>query len=370
MLLVAGFCGLVIVPCGKVWSTQTLFPSPTPSPVSILSGLSTPASFSTSSPTSVSTHYELAQHHGASQDLLPLQSADDDVDEIPQPDSLSKILPEHTFDNDNQSHDKSGNESDFDVSINQTEESTVGRRALGPKINGKFMGTVQIDCLQAPLVCQNAGWYQNCLNGARGNYKQILYESGPMESLRKVKKTSFADDNRYNSGVTTSFATPCNAAPFSQLFYDRLKGGHPLTATNTDKNTKKPKTVWVGLQTDEWPMASLWNPTFDPQASIPQVSLRCMDHVNNVVGGTFITTFRTCEGHYKPKGPYGLKDSKTGKRAMIKEDGKWAKYREAPIDPKTKFKECQFLEEGDTFYVNFNFDAFQSNNKAHNDLRA
>jgi hypothetical protein len=207
--------------------------------------------------------------------------------------------------------------------VNQTEESTLESRALGPKKSGKFRGAAQIDCLRSPLVCMNAGWYQNCLNKAYGNSKKILYSNGPWEAddpKNKVGnnvKTPFADDDRYNSGVKTSFATPCNAMPFSQLFYDRFKGGHPLTVDVLDNTKTKVGVKWIGLQADEWPVASMWNPNFVKNSPIPQVSLRCMNQDNNGVGAKYITTFRTCEGHYVPEGPYGPKDKK-GKRAMVK----------------------------------------------------
>jgi hypothetical protein len=210
------------------------------------------------------------------------------------------------------------------------------------------------------------------LNRAYGNSKKILYSNGPWEAddpnnkVGDKVKTPFADDNRYNSGVKTSFATPCNAMPFSQLFYDRFKGGHPLTVDLLDNTKTKVGVKWIGLQADEWPMASMWNPNFVKNSPISQVSLRCMDHDNNGVGAKYITTFRTCQGHYVPEGPYGPKDKK-GKRAMV-EKGKWADFRLSPKD-KNGNVECQPLMEGDTFNVEFNFGSFDAKNQTHNDLR-
>jgi hypothetical protein len=60
--------------------------------------------------------------------------------------------------------------------------------------------------------------------------------------------------------------------PFSQLFYDRFKGGYPLTVDVLDNTKTKVGVKWIGLQADEWPMASMWNPNFVKDSPIPQVS--------------------------------------------------------------------------------------------------
>jgi hypothetical protein len=179
MLLTAVFFGLALLPYGKVWSTETPFPSSAPSPVSTQSGFSASSPFSISFPTSASTDYELAQRHGTSQDLTSLRPIDDDVDNLSQPEPSNEIAPEQPFQIDGQFHDSDGDISDSDLPVNQTEESTLESRALGPKKSGKFRGTAQIDCLRSPLVCMNAGWYQNCFNKAYGNSKKILYSNGP-----------------------------------------------------------------------------------------------------------------------------------------------------------------------------------------------
>jgi hypothetical protein len=372
MLLTAVFFGLALLPYGKVWSTETPFPSSALSPISTQSGFSASSPFSISFPTSASTDYEAAQRHGTSQDLTSLRPIEDDVDNLSQPEPSNKIAPEQPFQIDGQFHDSDGDISDSDLPVNQTEESTLESSALGPKKSGKFRGTAQIDCLRSPLVCMNAGWYQNCFNKAYGNSKKILYSNGPWEAddpnnkVGNKVKTPFADENRYNSGVKTSFATPCNAMPFSQLFYDRFKGGHPLTVDLLDNTKTKVGVKWIGLQADEWPTASMWNPKFVKNSPISQMSLRCMDHDNNGVGAKYITTFRTCEGHYVPEGPYGPKDKK-GKRAMVKK-GKWADFRLSPKD-ENGYVECRPLMEGDTFNVEFNFGSFDAKDQTHNDLR-
>ena len=50
---------------------------------------------------------------------------------------------------------------------------TVVRRAVGLERRGVNRGVVQMDCLKAPEVCKNVGWYQNCLNDAKGDYKKF-----------------------------------------------------------------------------------------------------------------------------------------------------------------------------------------------------
>jgi hypothetical protein len=160
ILLAAVFCGLSVLPYGKVWSTEPLFPSSTQSSVSTQSGFSVSTPFSISYPTSASTHYESAQHHETSQDLMPLRSIEDDDGKVGLSDTSNKIVPKQPLEIDEQFHDNDGNISDSDVSMNQTEESTMVRRAIRPKVNGLFMGVAQLNCLKTPLVCKNAGWYQ------------------------------------------------------------------------------------------------------------------------------------------------------------------------------------------------------------------
>jgi hypothetical protein len=133
MLLTAVFFGLALLPYGKVWSTETPFPSSAPSPVSTQSGFSASSPFSISFPTSASTDYEAAQRHGTSQDLTSLRPIDEDVDNLSQPEPSNKIAPEQPFQIDGQFHDSDGDISDSDLPVNQTEESTLESRAIGPK---------------------------------------------------------------------------------------------------------------------------------------------------------------------------------------------------------------------------------------------
>jgi hypothetical protein len=345
ILLIAGFCGLAVLPYSHVWSTETLFPSSTLSPVSTTSGFSTsaPFSISTPSPSSVSTDYELAQHHGTSQDLMPLQIVDRDVDKLSQHDPSDKIISEQPFEIDDQPYDSNGNISGSAVLVDLMEKRAVEKRATRPKGKGVFMGVAQINCLETILVCKNAGWYQNCLMGARVDHTKVLYINGRRDP---VDDHSFSDDNRYNSGVSTSWATPCNAPPFPQLSYDRWQGPK-LTTLKKDKKTGLMEIHWVGLQADEWPMASMYTESFDPNAQVPQVSLRCMNGADNTGGSQSIMNFRRCKGDYKAGG--SLEAHRFGAVQGV--------------------KQCQHLDEGDTYHVYLNFTMFDPKNATHNDLR-
>ena len=79
-------------------------------------------------------------------------------------------------------------------------------------------------------------------------------------------------------------------------------------------------------------MASMQNEDFDPDQLTPHVSLRCMAHDQNTVGGQYITNFRKYWGDdYKPGGIT-----------------LWAGHH---------IKQAA-LAYGDEFYVQFNFDSF------------
>lgn len=135
--------------------------------------------------------------------------------------------------------------------------------------------------------------------------------------------------NRWQSGVLTEWTPPCRAWPFCQRVW------HGFASLRKQPLHRK------GLETDEWPMASMKNPGFDDTATIPQVSLRCMTHDQDTAGSNQVMAFRKC-----------YKDYRAG--------GKWAHHRLGPRVP---------LPLGDTYYVDFNFDSFDPNNQLHNDIR-
>lgn len=139
-------------------------------------------------------------------------------------------------------------------------------------------GTMQIDCLLAPDICKNAGYYQNCIRRAYGNNALVTCVNGPYDK-------DVTNHNRVQSGVTLQGATPCNGWPWAQRFW------HPQTAGLGEPPF---------LQTDEWPMATFRNEDFDPTRADPQVSLRCMPRNENNAGSHAWTAFRRCQGPYDP----------------------------------------------------------------------
>lgn len=181
-----------------------------------------------------------------------------------------------------------------------------------------YGGVMQIDCLHAPDICRNAGWYQNCLRGAHGNINAVTYWSGPYDE-------TVARANRKNSGVTISKTTPCKGWPFAQKFY------HPQT-----QGYEEP-----AIETDEWPMATFQNSPFNPAAPVPQVSLRCMTYTQNKAGAVAWTNFRRCEG------PYEDDITSSGYK-------KW----KGLYAYGTRNGPCEPLLQNDWFHVNFNFSAF------------
>ena len=173
---------------------------------------------------------------------------------------------------------------------------------------------MQIDCFLAPDIFKNAGYYQNCIRNAQGNNLLVLYTDGD-----RVKTTT--DDSRVQSGVTLQGPTPCNGWPFAQRFW------HPQ-----NNGIQFPE-----LQTDEWPMATFQNAQFNPNAAVPQVSLRCMPYYENNRGSQAWTQFRNCNGPYV---------ANQNSKAWRKWGGKYAWSRQGPCTP---------MIPGDTFNVNFDF---------------
>lgn len=179
-----------------------------------------------------------------------------------------------------------------------------------------FRGVVQMDCKNSPEVCKNAGFYQNCLRGAKGDYTKVLYTNGPTEDAKV--DTPVADRSRFNSGVSASWSTPCRAWPFAQRFW------HP-------QETRQKPLPDTGLETDEWPMATMNTGSWSKNNINHPISLMCMTHEQNVAGSQEVMAFR------RPEGPNYVGS------------GKWKRSR---LGPETR------LLEGDTYHVNFNFDSF------------
>lgn len=217
-------------------------------------------------------------------------------------------------------HDQASAAAEESHSLHERQQRTIPMDA----------GVMQIDCLQAPDICKNAGYYQNCIRRAYGNINLVTYSNGPYSER-------YAKGNRKQSGATLSSgsSTPCNGWPFAQKFWHPQTGGSSQPA----------------LQTDEWPMASFTNNPFNPAA--PPISLRCMTSTQNSAGSTAWTNFRNCEGEYDPR---------PGSSGFSKWRGKYA-YG-------TRNLPCRPLIVNDWFRVNFNFSSFDPNNQAHNNLRS
>jgi hypothetical protein len=315
LLLIAVSFGSIAVPFGNDLSADTLIPSPTPST------------------TSASTHYELPQRDAIIQDHDPIETAIDDIDDIDedsQPDPASFVKSAKRFKMDDHFHSKNGDDWGLYVPIDVGSETTVVRRSVGVEKRGTSKGTVQMDCLSAPEVCKNAGWYQNCLNGAKGDPSKVQYTNGPTQE----ENPSADKRNRFNSCVSTTFTTPCRTWPICQRTW------HPKAALMA--LPLEPS----GLQTDEWPMASMENEDFEPTSAIPQVSLRCMDHKENLHGSNQVMAFRRCWPDYQVGGKFDSERDK-GSTGI-----------------------CAPLAVGDTYSVAFNFDRFDPTNQTQNEIRS
>jgi len=301
-LLCVATSGLKAVPFGETRSAKTLFPYPASS--------------------TIPSPYEpkLIEHdYTEPENPLP-QSIEEDQTIIERLELSNESLTTRGFKLDNHFHDKNGDNWGSYVPVGLDDEKTQVRRA-GPKGGLKqapaYGGVIQMDCMKAPEVCKNAGFYQNCIRGAKGDYRKVLYTNGPLED-DDPKKTPVADTARFNSGVSTSWSTPCRAWPFAQRFW------HPQ---ETPQNPF-PKS---GLETDEWPMATMVTGPFGNNNPNHPISLRCMTHDKNTAGSREVMAFR------RPENP-----NYVGR-------GKWKKWRLGPEEP---------LLEGDTYNVNFNFDSF------------
>lgn len=301
----AASSGLKAVQFGETRSAETLFPS------------SSLTSFSSSSIVPSLHDPRLIELNYTKPEVPSPELIEDDQTSIERLGFTDEKSSTRDTDMDDRFHNKDGNDWGPYVPIGVNDGQTQVRQA-GPggglgKVPG-YRGVIQIDCMNAPEVCKNAGFYQNCLRGAKGDFTKVLYTNGPTED-DEDEGTPVADKNRFNSGVSTSWSTPCRAWPFAQRFW------HPPESVQGPFSKS-------GLQTDEWPMATM---TTGPFNSKNPRSLRCMTNGENVAGSQEVMNFRRPEGrHYK-----------TG--------GKWKHHRYGPEEP---------LLEGDTYNVNFNFDSF------------
>jgi hypothetical protein len=270
-LLITVTAGLKAVPLGEIRSAETLSSSPSLS--------TSPAPLSTLTNTDLFLHNDTKQARSPSETLI-----DGDETETQSPID-DHAVPNHGFDMDTHFHNKDGDDWGLYVPIELKGETTVVRRSVWLEKRAQYCGIVHMDCRKAPEVCMNAGYYQNCMRKAKGNYQSFTYTNGPLEDDENIG-TPQANENRYNSGVTTSWSRPCRAWLFAQKFW------HP----------QDPKGLGpvLDLRTDEWPMAIMKTGIVGQMVS---VSLRCMTAAANSAGGREVTDFRRPTGpNYLPGG--------------------------------------------------------------------
>jgi len=253
---------------------------------------------------------------------------------------------DYTGENDTDGTSKNGKETEEDhvvhedqyVPVGNAGDRTLVHHAGGLEKRTTHRDTTQINCLDAVEICQNVGYYQNCMRGADGRSDVVLYYNGPSGKTGQGPTTAEIK-NRVLSGVSTNWGTPCRSWPFGQKFHDQYpfrKGG----------NVKKGEKY---VETDEWPMASMQIPGADRS-----VSLRCMTHTANDKGAKAWQNFRRGEGPYNPN-------------AVIPK-GK-------PPNPDLSGHRLQNAGDkisiGDDFFVNLNMDAFDAvgTNSDHDKIR-
>ncbi|EOD50469.1 hypothetical protein UCRNP2_2738 [Neofusicoccum parvum UCRNP2] len=131
-----------------------------------------------------------------------------------------------------------------------------------------------MDCSKSPEACNNACYYENCVEKKKITYK----DSGSDDDN---------DDARMNSGVGVAPATAvCRTYPIVQKMWDNFPGG----IGNKE------------LDTDEWPMAQMLQDDFK-QGTIRN-TLRCITSGDNRSGGSQLKQFRRGEGWYGKEGKY------------------------------------------------------------------
>ena len=288
--------GLQAVRFGESKSAETLFPLPSATPAQ-------PESFPINQ---------------TKEEVLPLEPVLDGEEPIMQAEFDHDARTERKFNMDDHFHNKDGDDWGLYVPIDLHEDTTVVRRAVGLEKRAAHVGVVQMDCKIAHEVCQNAGYYQNCLMGAKGNYRAVEYINGPSPKGERVPNIG-ANARRQWSGVSLVWSTPCKAWPFSQKFWDHSDVAH-VNETS--------------IQTDEWPMATMQGVryTHNPGQTPPRAALRCMHNSQNSIGGAQVTNFIRGHGPYFHGGP-------------------WVRHRPNTL-PNTR------IALGDWFNVDFNFDSF------------
>jgi hypothetical protein len=296
LLPLAVATSLKAVPYGETKSAQTLFPPPTSSKINDIQH--------------INIHHKITTGDGAA-DSLSVLAGSGLAEAVDARDRLNMVDEANVEEEDREFDDMFEEDEDED-------EDGDGLEKRQARTTPMYGGVIQIDCLLAPDICKNAGYYQNCIRQAYGNPSLVTYTNGPYDdTVTRI--------NRIRSGVTLQGATPCNGWPWAQRFWHSQNAG-----------LEDPP-----LQTDEWPMATIWNPPFLFTPPNPQVSLRCTTSAQNSAGSAAWLNFRRCRGPYQPN---------TATAAYRKWQSKYA-YG-------TRHGPCTKFIDGDTFNVNFNFSSF------------
>lgn len=327
----AAASGLRSLHFGNEVSARTLFQIPTPS--SIFSAyddgtgeretdhfLTQPTPNPQSSTLLGPTVEQFDARVGRRQDTDNNESEEDSVSGDESEVDNGDTTDEESSDEDSDEPEHSGDDSDWMPSPVKPPKASAPKPDKNYDVPwGPDRGVMQFDCLETPEICQNACYYQNCVRKAAEDPEKDIWYQRAEEDMGEY--------NRAQSGVKVSGGgTPCNTGPFAQKFWD----SYPFNTQGEEAHL---------LETDEWPMASMYWPDFDGTVENAR-SLRCSMKWANGRGGYFANVF------YEGNGPYATK-------------GKWAKYRNS-IGP---------LAPGDRFRVGFRFDSFDPNDDIHSKIR-
>jgi hypothetical protein len=178
LLPLAVATSLKAVPYGETKSAQTLFPPPTSSKINDIQH--------------IDIHHRITTGNGAA-DSLSVLAGSGLAEAVDARDRLNMVDEANVEEEDREFDDMFEEDEDEDEDGDDLEK----RQARTTPMYG---GVMQIDCLLAPDICKNAGYYQNCIRQAYGNPSLVTYTNGPYDdTVTRI--------NRIRSGVTLQGAT-------------------------------------------------------------------------------------------------------------------------------------------------------------------
>ena len=171
--------------------------------------------------------------------------------------------------------DESPFEHDYDTedvsNLEARAKMPVATQPRAPLRAPQDCGTYTMDCRNGPQACNNACFWQFCL---QKDENHVYTDNGPeptaVDPGVKYTGTPKADKNRVLSGVTGSQGNPCRLHPLVQKLYDPF-----LTSENWNDK------MGPDLEADEWPQASMKQGPFVEGAAVPRNSLRCIPASDN-----------------------------------------------------------------------------------------